>query len=84
MVTGTGRRTAISTSKIRNKRVIIKNRREKEFRILWAGSNPHSNGELFSRFLALLNFNNHEIIFSRSKIAEVRNKNVKRILLFIV
>jgi len=41
--------TAISTSKIKKIIVIIKKRKEKEFRILWCGSNPHSNGDIFSR-----------------------------------
>ena len=41
----------ISTSKIKKTTVIIKNRNEKELRILWFGSNPHSNALNFSRFM---------------------------------
>ena len=57
LLRGSGRRMAASTSKIRNKMVIKKNRKEKEFRSLWFGSNPHSKGDLFSRcfnFLILI------------------------------
>lgn len=44
-----GRINAISTSKIRKIIVIKKNRREKGRRDEDFGSNPHSNGEDFSR-----------------------------------
>lgn len=44
-----GKRRAISTSKIRNRTVMTKNRREKGTRVLELGSKPHSNGVLFSR-----------------------------------
>jgi len=44
-----GRIRAISTSKIRKIIVIKKNRREKGSREEVFGSNPHSNGEHFSR-----------------------------------
>jgi len=46
---GSGSNTAVSASKTRNKIVIIKNRREKEARNLCFVSNPHSNGDIFSR-----------------------------------
>lgn len=46
---GVGRRIAISTSKIRNTIVIIKNRNENGIREEEKGSNPHSNGDSFSR-----------------------------------
>jgi len=44
-----GRIKAISTSKIKKIIAIKKNRREKGRREDLFGSNPHSNGELFSR-----------------------------------
>jgi hypothetical protein len=44
-----GKRSAISTSKIRKITAIKKNRREKGSREDLLGSNPHSKGELFSR-----------------------------------
>ena len=44
-----GRINVISTSKIRKIIVIKKNRKEKGSRDEDLGSNPHSNGEFFSR-----------------------------------
>lgn len=46
-----GKRSAISTSKIRNTRAIRKNRSEKGARAFLIGSNPHSKGVSFSRSL---------------------------------
>jgi len=40
-----------SISKIKKMTVIIKNRKEKGVRILWDGSNPHSNDLNFSYFI---------------------------------
>jgi len=48
-----GRIRAISTSKIKKIIVIKKNRKEKGNRDDDLGSNPHSNGDLFSRSLRL-------------------------------
>lgn len=48
LITG-GKRRTISTSKIRKITAKRKNRREKGKRADPIGSNPHSNGELFSR-----------------------------------
>lgn len=48
-----GRRMAISTSKIKKITAIKKNRRENGIRDLLNGSNPHSNGDLFSRSIIL-------------------------------
>jgi len=44
-----GRSKAISTSKIRKITAIKKNRNENGNRAGFLGSNPHSNGDLFSR-----------------------------------
>lgn len=46
---GIGSRSAISTSKIMKITAIRKNRDEKGSRAEFFGSNPHSNGDLFSR-----------------------------------
>jgi len=49
MVIGMGNKSAISTSKIIKITAIRKNRDEKGSCAEFFGSNPHSNGELFSR-----------------------------------
>jgi len=49
MVIGIGSSSAISTSKIMKITAIKKNRDEKGSRAEFFGSNPHSNGDLFSR-----------------------------------
>jgi hypothetical protein len=49
MVIGIGKNSAISTSKIIKITAIKKNRDEKDSREEFFGSNPHSNGNLFSR-----------------------------------
>lgn len=46
---GIGNNSAISTSKIIKITAIKKNRDEKGSRAEFLGSNPHSNGDLFSR-----------------------------------
>jgi len=48
-VIGIGSNSAISTSKIMKITAIRKNRDEKGRRAEFFGSNPHSNGDLFSR-----------------------------------
>ena len=68
LFSGRGRIMAVSRSKIKNRIVIKKNRSEKEFRSLWFGSNPHSNGDLFSRcfnFLIFILFDRTYIIMQR-------------------
>ena len=49
IVIGIGRSSAISTSKIMKITATKKNRDEKGSRAEFFGSNPHSNGDLFSR-----------------------------------
>ena len=51
---GRGNIIATSTSKIKKITVIIKNRSEKDLRILCSGSNPHSNALNFSRVIFIL------------------------------
>ena len=50
-IVASGKRSVISTSKIKKIMAIKKNRSEKGSRADPFGSNPHSNGELFSRSL---------------------------------
>ena len=69
-----------STSKIKNKMVIIKNRIEKVFRFLCCGSNPHSKGDIFSRFFWPLVFKNFDSI-TKSKINPLFKKRIINILL---
>jgi hypothetical protein len=49
IVIGIGNSSAISTSKIMKITAIEKNRDENGSRAEFFGSNPHSNGDLFSR-----------------------------------
>ena len=49
IIEANGRRSVISTSKIKKITAIRKNRKEKGNRALPLGSNPHSKGEFFSR-----------------------------------
>lgn len=49
MIIGIGIRSTISISKTIKIIAKRKNRRENGIRALWFGSNPHSNGEAFSR-----------------------------------
>jgi len=49
IVIGIGRSSAISTSKIMKMTAMRKNRDENGNRAEFLGSNPHSNGDLFSR-----------------------------------
>lgn len=53
MLTRTGNNKTISTSKIKKIIANKKNRKEKGKRADLIGSNPHSNGELFSRSLTV-------------------------------
>lgn len=62
MVIGIGSRSAISTSKIMKITAIKKNRDEKGSRAEFFGSNPHSNGDLFSR---------SSLIFFEIKVARI-------------
>lgn len=51
LIMGMGRRSTISMSKSKNRTANRKNREEKGIRAEDFGSNPHSNGEDFSRFM---------------------------------
>ena len=48
-----GRRRVISTSKIKKITAIRKNRNENGIRAVDVGSNPHSNGDAFSRSITV-------------------------------
>lgn len=78
---GIGKILATSTSKIRKIIVRMKNRSEKEARILWFGSKPHSNGLFFSFILCF------SLVFSRVEIALIASiRIITKIitLLFII
>jgi hypothetical protein len=62
MVIGIGNSSAISTSKIMKITAIKKNYNEKGSRAEFFGSNPHSNGDLLSRF---------SLIFFLIKVAKI-------------
>lgn len=49
IIDANGNKRVISTSKIKKMTAIKKNRNEKGNRAVPLGSNPHSNGEFFSR-----------------------------------
>lgn len=65
----------ISTSKIKNTIAIKKNRNEKGSRADPLGSNPHSNGEFFSRSLMVFLEIREEIIIIRVDRISVRQMN---------
>lgn len=81
---GKGRIMAISTSNTKKISVITKNRREKEFRILCDGSNPHSNGDIFSRCFVILDFKICDSAFRITIKIILHNKKFTIILLFFV
>jgi alcohol dehydrogenase class IV len=56
IVIGIGNSSAISTSKIIKITAVKKNRDEKGNSAEFFGSNPHSNGDLFSRSLLIIFF----------------------------
>ena len=66
-----GKRRVISTSKIKKITAIKKNRNEKGRRALPLGSNPHSNGEFFSRSVM--------VFFARSEDRIITTDLIKRI-----
>lgn len=61
LIIGNGIIIVISTSNIRNIKVIEKNWIENDIRDWDRGSNPHSNGDNFSRFLFKCLFNRGKI-----------------------
>ena len=73
-IDASGSRSVISTSKIRKMTAIKKKRREKGSRAVPLGSNPHSNGEFFSR---------SEIVFFESKEAIIIT-TIDRIKMIII
>lgn len=78
-----GRRRVISTSKIRKITAIRKNRRENGIRADPLGSNPHSNGEFFSRSLIVFFEMTDEMIIrilAMMKVTEM-NRDRQRIVI---
>lgn len=77
-INGTGISNTISMSntiKIMAKR---KNRMENGTRALWLGSNPHSNGEDFSRSVSVRTARNHDKINKMNGIAIATEDDTNR------
>jgi hypothetical protein len=73
-----GRRSTISTSKIRKITVTKKNRNEKGTRAPEFGSNPHSKGELFSRFNPIFLANTRERTITSAAIQNNTHAKLKK------
>lgn len=71
-----GRIRAISTSKIKKIIVIRKNRRENGRRDDDLGSNPHSNGDDFSRSI--------RVFFDKIEAINIVNTAIKKIIILII
>ena len=74
MIEARGSKRVISTSKIRKITAIKKNRKENGKRAVPLGSNPHSNGEFFSR---------SDIVFFDNKEAIIMTK-VEMIIIILI
>jgi len=73
-----GNRIEISISKIKKIIAIRKNRIEKGIREVFLGSNPHSNGDLFSWSKNLFFDNNLERVSKMALITEaIKNARIK-------
>lgn len=80
IIKGRGKRIAISTSKIKNTIVIIKNRKENGIRVEENGSNPHSNGEVFSRSVKVFFLITEAIaitMVARAIVTEIKMKSME-------
>lgn len=78
-----GKIRAISTSKIRKIIVIKKNRIEKGIREEFIGSNPHSNGDVFSRsFIDFLESNLARYITTIATIMIIKPMKYKVIIIY--
>lgn len=73
-----GKISVISTSKIKKIIAIKKNRREKGNRAEFLGSNPHSNGEFFSRSIVVFFDRNVAIVITMIEIIKI-NKLIKKV-----
>lgn len=78
MVGTRGRSRVISTSKIRKITAIRKNRKENGMRADPFGSNPHSNGEFFSRSLIVFFEIIEEIVIKAIEIIKIVKMNKDR------
>ena len=73
-----GKSNVISTSKIRKITAIRKKRRENGIRADPLGSNPHSNGEFFSRSLIVFLERREEITISAAAIMKIIEMKIDR------
>lgn len=81
MVEANGRRRVISTSKIKKITAIKKNRREKGSRADPLGSNPHSNGEFFSRSVTVFFDNKEAKIITKDLMIRVNTIEKSKIII---
>ena len=80
---GKGKIKAISISKTKNARLIIKNRIEKGLRKLCAGSKPHSNGVIVSGVWLWLYFNINPTTIN-NRVNKIGHKNKFIITIFLL
>ena len=82
IATASGRRSVISTSKIRKITAIRKNRREKGNRADPLGSKPHSKGEAFSRSIIVFLAKAEDKIITIEAIRRITNtkREAKKII----
>ena len=73
-----GKINTISTSKIKNINIIKKNRIENGLRRVDVGSNPHSNGDIFSR--TIINFLEIKKCIMHTRVAIVMAANINKII----
>jgi len=71
MIDANGNKRVISTSKIKKMTAIKKNRNEKGSRAVPLGSNPHSNGEFFSRSEIVFFDKREAIIITKMEINKI-------------
>ena len=71
IIDASGSRRVISTSKIKKITAIKKNRKENGRRAVPLGSNPHSNGEFFSRSDKVFFASKEAIIITRVEIMKI-------------
>lgn len=76
-----GKRIEISISKIKNTMAIKKNRIENGIREVFLGSNPHSNGDTFSRSKIVFFENKVDKIIRRDLIKTAIKKAISRSLI---
>ena len=80
-IIGSGRRIAISTSKIKKRMAIMKNRSENGIRDLEKGVKPHSKGEVFSRLKIVFFPRSLAVKMIASAIAEINRRKADKVVI---